>query len=166
MAEVFPSMEKLLDASCLHCKAINPNGGEKQFGRIAIPYKRVDQYPSFPMLLTSFRKGCGFCGLLRHALQDQYSDEKTSNAESDFAASIRANWHTSEWDRQVTVDSAAFYTEEGWPERDVDQVSDPTLGGVYVLSFKFWPYPPRRNDIEPEHSCSSIFFQVYNGFGK
>lgn len=118
------------------------------------------------MLLASHREGCAFCGLLRSALQDQYSDEKTAKAESIFDASIRANWRTSEWDCQVTVDGAVLRTEQEWPERDGSQLSDQTLGGIYMLSFLFFPYPPRRNNIEPQHNNSLVFFSVYDGFGK
>ena len=159
-------MERLSDTSCLHCKAINPNSGGKRSSGIRIPYKRVDRYPGFPMLLASHREGCAFCGLLRSALQDQYSDEKTAKAESFFDASIRANWRTSEWDFQVTVDGAVLSTENEWPERDESQLSDQTLGCIYMLSFRFFPYPPRRNDIEPQHNKSIVFFSVYDGFGK
>ena len=118
------------------------------------------------MLLASHRKGCAFCGLLRSALQDQYSDEKTAEAESVFDASIRASWRISEWDCQVTVDGAVLDTEQAWPERDESQLSDQTLGCIYMLSFQFFPYPPRRNNIEPQHNNSTVFFSVYDGFGK
>ena len=159
-------MGKFLGASCLHCKAINPNAGVNQHGRISISYERVDRYPSFPALMASSREGCGFCGLLRHALQDKYSDNNIAKAESDFHSSIRANWPTSGWDDLVTVDGAVFLTEEDWPERDMDQVSGQPLGGIHTLLLNCWPYPPRRSDCKPEFNGSHLVFAVYNEFGK
>ena len=157
MVQIYLLTEKLSETSCLHSKAIDPNSEEKQSGIIAIPYRRVDRYPSFPALLASSREGCDFCGLLRSALQDQYSDEKIAKAESDFDASIRDNWRPTEWDCQVTIDGAVLYTEEYWPERDESQGSDQTLDRIYMLSFYFWPYLPGRDDIEPRDNYRHIY---------
>ena len=155
-------MDILPNAPCAHCKFISPHNGENKWGRISIPYNRVDQYPSFPALEVSARKGCAFCGLLRHALQDKYSDEKIAEAESDFHPEIRAKWPTSGWNGLVTIDHAVFSTEEDWTERDRSQATDQSLGGVHTLSLGVWPYPPRRNVSSPE----SVWFAVYADSGK
>lgn len=112
------------NAPCAHCKDISPHNGENKWGRISIPYKRVDQYPDFSALEVSAGKGCAFCGLLRHALQDKYSDEKIAEAEGDFHPSTRSTWPISGWNGQVTVDRAVFFTEEDWVERDASLGTD------------------------------------------
>lgn len=157
-------MERGSDASCSQCRRLSPSYGEKQSGRIAVPYNRSDQYPDFPSLEAQARKGCAFCGLLRHTLQAKYSDEKIAEAESDFHPTIRSEWPNG-WDGHVTIDGALFRTEADWPERDPSQMSDPSLGGIHSVSFGVWPYPPRRNQIRPEYNRDWVHFAVYNDNG-
>ena len=152
------------DAPCAQCKRLSPYYGEKRSGSITVPYNRSDQYPEFPLLEAQARKGCTFCGLLRHTLQAKYSDEKIAEAESDFHPTIRSQWPT-RWDGYVTVDGAFFRTEEDWHERDQRQTSDLSLGGIYAVYFKIWPYPPRRNQTRPESNIDWIHFAVYNDNG-
>ena len=158
-------MLKLPDGLCAHCRIISPHSGEKKWGRITIAYNRVDQHPDFPVLEAYAREGCGFCGLLRHALQDKYNDQNLAQAENQFSPSIRANW-PSGWDGRVTIDRAVFSTEEDWPERDRSQTSDQSLGNVHTLSLRFWPYPPRRSDCIPESNSDWVWFAVYNNHSK
>ena len=152
-------MFELPDALCAQCRVISPHSGENQWGRITIAYNRVDQYPEFPVLESFAKEGCAFCGLLRHALQDKYSNDNIAQAENDFSPSIRANW-SSGWNGRVTVDRAIFSTEEDWAERDQSQAPDPSLGSVHTLSLRVWPYPPRRSDCIPE-SSDLVWFAVY-----
>ena len=152
------------DALCAQCKRLSPYYAEKKSRRITIPYNRSDQYPGFPMLEAQARKGCTFCGLLRHTLQAKYSDEKIAEAESDFHPTIRSEWHTG-WDGHVTVDGAVFKTEEDWAERDVSLTSDLSLGGIRSIFFNVWPYPPRRSQIEHGFNGQWVFFAVYNDNG-
>ena len=154
-------MGKVTDALCAHCKAVSPHNGERKLGVISIPYNRVDQYPAFPAFELTAGTGCTFCAILRHALQDKYSDEKIGRAESDFHPEIRNKWPVSGWNGEVTIGRADFITEEDWPERDQSQVPDRYLGGVYNLSFEVWPYPPRRSVISSELNRSKIWFAVY-----
>ena len=157
-------MGRRSDAPCAQCRRLSPCHGEKQSGRITIPYNRSDRYPDISSLEAQARKGCAFCGLLRHTLQAKYSDEKIAEAESDFHPTIRYKWPPG-WDGYVTIDGALFRTEEDWPERDRNQKLDPSLGGIYSLSFQVWPYPPRRNQIKPEFNRDWIHFAVYNDNG-
>lgn len=158
-------MEEASDAPCPHCKAISPHNGERTHDSYRISYNRTDEYPGFLTLKASARRGCRFCGLLRHALQDKYSDKKIAEAESDFHPSTRAKWPL-EWSGQVTVGGGRFRTEEGWPYRDRSQTLDQSLGDFYVLQLVVWPHPPRRNDCSAESNCSSIWFSVYADEGE
>ena len=153
-------MEEASDTPCAHCKAISPHNGKRTYGGYNIPYERVDQYPNFPALETNARRGCRFCGLLRHALQDKYSDKKIAEAERDFHPSIRAKWPL-EWNAQVTVGHGGFSTEDDWAERDTTQNPDQSLHDIYDLALKVWPYPPRRNDCSAEANFSWLWFPVY-----
>ena len=152
------------DALCAQCKRLSPCFIEKQSGRKTVPYNRSDQYPEFPMLEAQARKGCTFCGLLRHTLQAKYSDEKIAEAESDFHPTVRSEWPTG-WDGHVTIDGALFRTEEDWPYRDESLTSDPSLGGIRSISFDVWPYPPRRNQTRPGSNGEMVHFAVYNDNG-
>ena len=159
-------MEKLSDAPCIHCKVISPHHGKNSSGHISIPYNRVDQYPNFPALEVSAGTGCAFCRLLKYALQDKYSDRKIAEAEADFDPSIRAQWPKAGWNGQVTVDGARFFSEEDWNERDESQELGQSLGGVWALSFRVWPYPPRRNFTDPGFNHDSVWFAPYADSGK
>ena len=152
------------DAACAQCRRLHPYHRKTQSGSITVPYNRSDQYPHFPLLEAQARKGCGFCGLLRHTLQAKYSDEKIAEAESDFHPTIRSQWPTG-WDGHVTVERPLFSTEKEWPYRDESQMSDPSLGDIFRLSFQVWPYPPRRNDIRPQFNRVSVWFAVYDDNG-
>ncbi len=156
-------MSELPHAPCAHCRAISPHNGNNNNGRIRIPYDRVDQYTNFPALKASAGKRCAFCGLLRHALQDKYSDEKIAEAESDFDPSVRAKWSVSGWNGQVTVDRAVFRTEEDWDYSDRSQAPDQSLGAVYTLSLDVSPYPPRRG---VDGSGDLLWFAVYAETGE
>ncbi len=152
-------MAKSSDALCAHCRSISPYNGKRN------SHNRTDQYPDFPALKSSAAKGCAFCGLLRHALQDQYSDAKIADAESVFHSSIRATWPP-RWNGQVTIGDAGFGTEEDWHEREMGQVPDQSLDGVHSLSLRVWPYPPRRVVNNPESNNELIWFAVYADFGE
>lgn len=123
-------------------------------------------YPNFLALEISAGKGCAFCGLLRHALQDKYSDEKIAEAEGDFHPSIRATWPISKWNGQVTFERAVFFTEEDWAERDASLGTDQSLDNVYTFSLEIWPYPPRRSVTSPELNHSGVWFAVYADTGE
>ena len=148
------------DAPCAQCRRLSPYHGENKSGTITVPYNCSDHYPDFPALEAQARKGCAFCGLLRHTLQAKYSDEKLAEAESDFHPSIRAKWPTG-WDGHVIVDRARFDTEQNWPYRDDSQILDQSLGDIRSLSLDVWPYPPRRNPHSPESNRDRIWFAVY-----
>ena len=152
------------DTLCAQCKRLSPYYAEKQSGRVTVPYNRSDQYPEFPSLKAQARKGCTFCGLLRHTLQAKYSDEKIAEAESDFHPTIRSEW-PSGWDGHVTIDGALFWTEEDWAYRDESLTSDLSLGGLRLLSLNVRAYPPRRNQIGPGFNGQAVFFAVYNDNG-
>ena len=143
------------DAPCAHCKALSPYHRKRTYGGYIIPYNRTDEYPDFLALEAIERRGCHFCGLLRHALQDKYSDKKIAEAESDFHPSIRAKWPLG-WNGQVTVGDGGFLTEEDWASRDTSQTLDQSLGDIYALSFVLWPHPPRWNDCSAESNWSRI----------
>ena len=151
---------------CAHCRAISSHNVEMKRGKTMIPYNCLDKYPNFPALQFSAEKGCAFCGLLRHALQDKYSDEKKVEAENDFDPSIHTDWPESGWNGQVTVDGALFLTEDTWYERDESQTSDQSLHGVYALSLQVWPYPPRLKVTRPEFNRNWIWFAVYANIGE
>ena len=158
-------MKEISSASCAQCRVISTRNEGDAPGKINMPYNRTDQYPSFPGLEASAEKGCGFCGLIRHALQEKYSDEKIAEAESDFHPSIRDKWPL-EWNHQVTVGRAAFSTEGDWAERDTSQKADHSSGCVYALSFQAWPYPPRCRVPNPESNRTYIWFAIYASIGE
>ena len=86
---------------CSWCESINPCGpGKRQF-----PQNRTDTCPEFPDLLQSSRNGCQFCGLLRIALLEKYSEIEISKTENDWDDSVKATWPatTDDWDHQVTI---------------------------------------------------------------
>ena len=153
--------EEASDASCAHCRALSsPYKGKKISGEYRIEHNRADKYPDFPALEASARSGCHFCGLLRHALQDKYSDKQIAEAESYFHPSIRAKWSL-EWSGQVTVGTGRFSTEEGSSNHDTSQTPDQSPDDIYALSFDVWPHPPRRTDCSAELNKSFIGFLVY-----
>ena len=84
-------MVKLSDALCAHCRVVSPHSGENRWDRNTIPYDRVDDHPKLPAQEAGGEKECALCSLLRHALQDKYSDENTAEAENEISPSIRAN---------------------------------------------------------------------------
>ena len=158
-------MEEASDAPCAHCKGISPHQGKKTYGSYIITHNRTDEYPDFPALKASARTGCRFCGLLRHALQDKYSDKNMAEAENHFDPSIRAKWPR-QWNGKVTVGDGRFSTEEGSPEHDETQTPEQSPDDIYALAFDVWPYPPRRNDCSAEVNRSFIYFSVYADNGE
>lgn len=116
-------MLKLSDELCVHCKILNPHGGENIGRKITVAYDRVDQYPDFLVLEAYAREGCALRGLLGCALQNKYSDQDIAQAENQFSSSIRAKGPLG-WNGRVTIDRIVFSTEEDWPERDRDQILD------------------------------------------
>ena len=151
-------MAEASDALCGHCKAISPYKGRRTSYdiRYRISYNRTDEYPDFPALEASARRGCRLCGLLRHALQDKFSDKKIAETESNYHPSIRAEWPL-ESNHQVTLGYGQFYLGEGSPEHDTSQTPDQSPNDIHTLSFEVWPYPPRQT----VRTRSTLWFSVY-----
>lgn len=84
-------MVKLSDALCAHCRVVSPQSGENRWDRNTILYDRVENHPKLPAQEAGGGKEFALCSLLRHALQDKYSDKNIAEAKNEFSPSIRAN---------------------------------------------------------------------------
>ena len=141
---------------CSWCRNVNPfkKKGESSAGVLS------DVYPNFPRLLKSAESGCGFCGLLRFALQAKYSDEEVDEAERMWDKAIRDSWPTRGDGYQVSI----------WASRLADEgesmIHEPRSGPEF-FSISICPYPPGQPRRVPGLNAQDyLWFRIYAEIGK
>ena len=141
---------------CSWCRTINPFRKKGEPSAEALS----DVYPHFPRLLQSAESGCGFCGLLRFALQTKYSDEEVEKAERIWDKLIRDSWPTRGDGCQISI-----WASRLWDEKE-DPIHEPRLGPKN-FSISICPYPPRQPRRGPGLiTQGDLWFRVYAGTGK